>query len=224
MRQTPALVEYQRIRRWKLWPQLDFPRTAIGKIQRRKITEWVAAHSAERTALVSEPDPLSNLIARITGADPGDLADEGRLDPQLNLDSLARVQLQSELEQRLGVSISDEEFERIQTFGQLRARLGFETSASATAGPCVGPHPALSPSREPRNEAAQLPVQSATAESSHLIYPHWTWWPAMQALRVLFQETVMRPLVWLLAAPSVSALRSKPPERPVLLIANHVTI
>ena len=33
-----TLAEYQRVRRWKLWPQLDFPRTAIGKIQRRTIT------------------------------------------------------------------------------------------------------------------------------------------------------------------------------------------
>jgi long-chain acyl-CoA synthetase len=230
-----SLAEYQRVHHWKLWPQLDLPRTAIGKIQRRKITEWVAAQSVvaqsvatqrpERPAPDSQSDdPLSSLIAGINGTRHGHFADDARLDRELNLDSLARVQLQSELEQRLGVTISDEEFERIATFGQLRARLGFEPQASASGEPSVGSCPPPSRSGVPGNEAGQMHLQSADSagESSRFIYPHWTWSPAVQALRVIFQEAVMRPLVWLLAAPSVRSPRPRH-NQPLLLIANHVT-
>jgi long-chain acyl-CoA synthetase len=130
----------------------------------------------------------------------------------LNLDSLARVQLQSELEQRLGVSISDQEFERIATFGALRARLGLGAAL-----------PASGPNGEGFRPADAVPLLTSTDQASAFIYPRWTWSPPLQALRVMFQEGVMRPLVWLLAAPSVFGGQSKPPSQPLLLIANHVT-
>jgi long-chain acyl-CoA synthetase len=218
-----TLAEYQRIHRWKLWPQLDFPRTAIGKIQRRKIEQWVASQAATVKAAVSQSvsqaaensapgtsaDPLFALIASVTGTRPAHFADDARLDHELNFDSLARVQLQSELEQRLGVSISDEEFERIATFGQLRSRLGF--GPSADSAPDKGARP------------THLQSASATSESSRFVYPHWPWSPPVRVLRVLFQELVMRPLVWLLAAPSIRRGNIRTPDQPVLLIANHVT-
>jgi long-chain acyl-CoA synthetase len=41
---------------------------------------------------------------------------------------------------------------------------------------------------------------------------------------VLFQEAIMRPLIWLLAAPAVSRESGlRLPQQPLLLIANHVT-
>ncbi len=208
-----SLAEYQRVRRWKLWPQLDFPRGALGKIQRQKITEWVGqeviaaqeiltAHKAGAPSPAA-PDALSAVIAEITRSRPARLDDDGRLDRDLNLDSLARVQLQSELEQRLGVSIGDEEFERISSLGQLRTRLGFESTTS---------------------EARPASLEFPRAEPLRFIYPEWSWWPVVHAMRVLFQEAVMRPLVWLLAAPAVSQRGEfHAPSEPLLLIANHVT-
>ena len=87
-----SLSEYQRVYRWKLWPQLDFPRTAIGKIQRQKITQWIAAQwngaqSADaqqaRRSATAAPDPLSALIAAITRTQPAKLDDDARLRPRL---------------------------------------------------------------------------------------------------------------------------------------------
>jgi long-chain acyl-CoA synthetase len=40
---------------------------------------------------------------------------------------------------------------------------------------------------------------------------------------VAFIEAVMRPLVWLLAAPKVVAPETPPGEEPMLIVANHVT-
>jgi long-chain acyl-CoA synthetase len=45
----------------------------------------------------------------------------------------------------------------------------------------------------------------------------------MQALRVVFLELVLRPLVWLLAVPRVVRQAANLPDAPVLVIANHVT-
>ena len=210
-----GLAEYQRIHRWKLWPQLDFPRTAIGKIQRLKITQWLAAESSAAPIPSIASDALSVLIAEITGRQPSAPGDDGLPDRDLNLDSLARVQLQTELEQRLGVSIGDEEFERIATLGQLRMRLGFgpiqssglsSSAQRAEAGPSEGA------------------LRSLAGKPFQFIYPRWVWWPAVQAMRVLFQEAVMRPLIWLLAAPIVSRCGEvQGDDQPLLLIANHVT-
>ena len=69
-----------------------------------------------------------------------------------------------------------------------------------------------------------LLAEALSREPYRFIYPRWTWWPAVQAIRVLFQEAVMRPLVWLLAAPAVAReSEHRLPEQPLLLIANHVT-
>jgi long-chain acyl-CoA synthetase len=67
-----------------------------------------------------------------------------------------------------------------------------------------------------------LPAASASASEDH-VYPHWPWYPPFQWLRVAFIEAVMRPLVWLLAAPQVVWETNNLPDGPFLLIANHVT-
>jgi long-chain acyl-CoA synthetase len=214
-RANATLAEYQRVRRWKLWPQPDFPRTAIGKIQRRTISEWVAGQDAERPSPVDvldsvAPDRLAALLADITRARPSTLGGDTRLDRDLNLDSLARVQLLSELEQRLGVSIADEEFERIATVGELREKFNSEPVQSQSLDHSAEPAP-VKPPREPVLE----PVRYR--------YPEWTWWPPVQAVRSVFQEAVMRPLVCFLGAPEVRRREFPTPEQPLLMIANHVT-
>jgi long-chain acyl-CoA synthetase len=237
-----SLAEYQRIRRWELWPQLDFPRTSLGKIQRRKVAEWVAAQAegAPRPHCVGEggesQDPLAALVAEVAHVHPDRVGDDARLDRDFHLDSLARVQLQAELEQRLGVSIADEEFERIATLGELREHLAAasprlplhitaQTDEAASPQSGAMPQEAASEGAAP---AGALPAagaaQRAKREHARVSYPEWTWWPPVQALRVIFQELVMRPLVWLLAKPEVI----RPSEfaaanEPLLLIANHVT-
>lgn len=200
-----SLPEFQRVRHWRLWPELDLPRAAIGKVQRRKVTEWIATQAAEPHTGEGETDALSELIAAITRTRPAKIEDEARLD--LYLDSLARVQFQTELEQRLGVSIGDEEFERLATLGQLRTRLGFEPTGAAGAG---------GSRRDGRAGASETDgrAREVHCEPAQFRYPRWTWWRWVQALRGLFQEGVMRPLVWLLGAPAVRLCgKFQPPNR-----------
>lgn len=197
------LAEFQRIRAWRIWPELDLPRTSTGKIQRRKVTEWMNAQRApETTSSANHSDALLALVLAITGARPGKTGDDARLQEDLQLDSLGRVQLQAELEQKLGLTLSDAALEQAATLGDLRRVLGFD-AASAPAAISPAPHP---------------------AESRHDVYPRWPWsWP-VRALRIAFLECVLRPLVWLLAAPGVQRATIPAPEKPLLLIANHVSI
>jgi long-chain acyl-CoA synthetase len=200
------LAEYQRVRQWRIWPELDLPRTSTGKIQHRKVTEWINAQRAEPRAGDSGCDALLALILSITGAHPEKTGDDARLQEDLQLDSLGRVQLQAELEQKLGLTLSDAMLEQASTLSELRYVLGFDAAVAPTA------------------TAPSAPTASpAAVESRHDVYPHWTWSRPAQFLRAVFIECVLRPLVWLLAAPSIQRDSALETGTPFLLIANHIS-
>ncbi len=76
------LAEFQRVRRWQVWPHADFPRTSTGKILKRE------------------------LAAKAVALEGGSA---------LNLDSLGRVELQAQVEQQFGVTLSDEALQTVTT-------------------------------------------------------------------------------------------------------------
>jgi long-chain acyl-CoA synthetase len=196
------LAEFQRVRQWRIWPELDLPRTSTGKIHLRKITTWInAQHTDDRASGVGS-DALLALILSITGANPEKTGEDARLQEDLHLDSLGRVQLQAELEQKLGLTLSDTMLEQSSTLGELRRMLGFDGSSE---------------------QMAAVDTASVPTDRQHDVYPHWTWsWPS-QTIRVAFIECILRPLVWLLAAPLVQYKSQLMADTPLLLITNHVT-
>ena len=196
------LAEFQRVRLWRLWPELDLPRTSTGKIQRRKVAEWVNAQRVESGSGASSADPLLALILSITGARPERISDDARLAEDLQLDSLGRVQLQAELEERMGVTLGDAALEATSTLGDLRRQLGLD-SETANAP-----------------QETSVPVRAGEQQD---IYPRWTWLGPVQAARTIFIECIQQPLTWLLAAPQVHREAPLNLEQPLLLIANHVT-
>lgn len=204
------LADYQRIRNWRLWPGLDFPRTSTGKIQRGKVAQWANAHIANenRTASGGEHDPLVELIARITRTAATATTENARLDEDLHLDSLGRVQLQSELEQRFGVALDDATLANLRTLGELRQQVGLSNQATATAVETV----------------LLESVITQTRQQEKHIYPKWPWSLPALALRLCFIECIMMPLVWILAKPRViREINAVETQRAMLIIANHVT-
>jgi len=210
IRQTNAtLAEYQKIRYWRVWPELDFPRSSTGKIQRGKVAQWEAAPVTVNSEQDTSNDALVQLIAKIARTTPANVSEDARLDEDFHLDSLGRVQLQSEIEQRMGIVIDDVTFARLETLGDLRGVIGFDASVSAASSTC-GPGIAK--------------AVSSPALAQDAVYPRWSWSALVQAMRVVFVECAMRPLVWLLAAPTVERVDLETtPHAPVLIIANHVT-
>lgn len=211
------LAEYQQIHQWRLWPELDLPRTSTGKVRRPKVTEWVNAQQPESGG-GAEGDPLLSLILSISHASPGNTSDDARLGEDLGLDSLGRVQLQSELEQRLGLTLEDAALERAVTLGDLRRELGLDRAGAGEEEPEAS---------SARSGAGPGTPARATAEvrkpAEADIYPYWAWsWP-IRLLRRGFMELVSQPLVWWLAAPQVERPANFGTKGPVLIIGNHVT-
>jgi long-chain acyl-CoA synthetase len=152
------LAEYQQIHQWRLWPELDLPRTSTGKVRRPKVTEWVNAQHPQ-SSNGDATDPLLALVLSITHANPGNASDDARLSEDLGLDSLGRVQLQSELEQRLGLILDDVAVERVDTLGDLRRELGLHISETEPAD--AAPKPA--DTQSPAAPAVPIPTTSTRA-------------------------------------------------------------
>ena len=125
------LAEYQRIRRWVLYPEPDLPRTSTGKVKRKEVAAWLRRFEAAKSggsqqAFDASSDWLIALIAQITGENYQSTGDEQRLTEDLHLDSLGRVQLAAALEERLGIVSSSGLLEEAETLGDLRKLAGEE--------------------------------------------------------------------------------------------------
>ncbi len=246
-RANARLAEFQRLRRWIMWPEPDLPRTSTGKVRRKAVAEWAAGHSGDAAttpngAGLPAGDWLYTLVAEIAGEHPPG-GDDLRLSEDFHLDSLGRVQLAAALEERLADAPDDGTVDAAKTLGDLRRLVGaVRTSAlelrSSPDGPIQSefgnrisslPHAPKEvpiPTRQNVKRAAALPVDtsnSANFEKAEFLYPRWPWSKPAQWLRVAFLELIAQPLVWFLGNPRVSAPPELPTEEPMLIICNHVT-
>jgi long-chain acyl-CoA synthetase len=140
------LAEFQRLRRWVLWPEPDLPRTSTGKVRRTAVAAWLkgiqaaaagssfgAASTNSASAFGAPADWLLTLIAEISGEAAAGVGDELRLTEDLHLDSLSRVQLAAALEERMGIAPEGGLLEQAHTLGELRALVGGEAEGARTA-------------------------------------------------------------------------------------------
>src|SRR5207302_10430548 len=67
--------------------------------------------------------PLTELLARVTGRNPGELRADANLENDLNLSSLDRVELLGALEDRYQMDLSETQFTSVKTVGDLEAML-----------------------------------------------------------------------------------------------------
>ena len=214
-----TLAEFQQIRRVLRWPEVQFPYTTTGKLIRRQVAAWACAElTGNRSAAVLTHDSLLAVLAEVTGEPIAATHDSNtlRLSEDLHLDSLGRVQLQSSLEQRFALELDDDVIATVRTVGELRGMVEVAGCQLQVAGlqatnRIAQPTPARSSSIGEGASAITQPatgyLQPATsrqpATEDHL-YPHWPWSAPIQLLRTVWIEGVMRPLVWLLAAPRVT--------------------
>lgn len=214
------LAEFQQIRRVLRWPELQFPYTSTGKLLRRQVAAWACATLAGRSVTSSSSsDTLLQLISEVTGeTSPHAGSDALRLSEDLHLDSLGRVQLQTLIEQRLSVELDNDAIAGVETIGELRSLLGEQFVGPKQTEPSPNLHK-LAATRAAEFPEVNVPAQE---ESEH-VYPRWPWaWP-IQILRVSFLELVVRPLVSLLASPTVVREEVTYSDGPLLIISNHVT-
>ncbi|HTW58083.1 MAG TPA: AMP-binding protein [Terriglobales bacterium] len=146
-RANEGLAEYQRMRIWVEWPEEDFPRTNTQKPRRNLIRE-AAEERVQKSPLLTQStretwgtraqedagsrdnSPLAELIARVSGR-RAELSEDTKLDSDLGLSSLDRVELMGALEDRYQVDLSETRFSALRTVGDLEKMLRGEAPPGA---------------------------------------------------------------------------------------------
>jgi len=111
-----SLAEYQRVTHWVVWPEPDFPRTPTGK-PRLNLIGARAAELLDGIWPAKGPvGTLDDLLVKFS------LAGEpsGKLEKELRLTSLDRVELMSALEQRFQVELNETSFAEAQTVADVQ--------------------------------------------------------------------------------------------------------
>lgn len=129
-RANAGLAEYQQMRSWYVWPEQDFPRTSTQKPRMNLIAAQAQAAlgpptstPAARAAPAPGNNALAELIASITGRPAGVLGKDAKLEGDLNLSSLDRVELMSAIEDRYQLDLNESGFAAATTVGELEKML-----------------------------------------------------------------------------------------------------
>ena len=164
------LAEFQKLRRWQVWPQADFPRTSTGKILKRE------------------------LVLQSCKTSSGE---------ELNLDSLGRVELQAQVEQQFGVTLSDEALQTIKTRGDVDALVRQGNVPQKEQQPHIYPHwpwnPFVQALRAFFLEAVAMPLLRFLAKPKLLRLP--AQWPRNPVLVVCNHITAYDAVFVLFALP-----------------------
>lgn len=123
------LAEHQQVRGFTLWPEADFPRTHTLKVKKGLVLESLVRMQGGAAAAPSAPSTASPTPATLSGLQrvvvsicplPAEaLTPDRTLGGDLNLDSLARVELLSAIEEELGVYLDESQVSAGTTLGEL---------------------------------------------------------------------------------------------------------
>jgi long-chain acyl-CoA synthetase len=118
------LAPHQRIRAFTVWPEEDLPRTHTMKVKKPQVLErlpaLMAAADAGAVAATAgstrigakldglPADPVAAVIAEVAGVPTDRLVPTARLESDLEMDSLKRVELLSVIEEELGIYLDDD--------------------------------------------------------------------------------------------------------------------
>jgi long-chain acyl-CoA synthetase len=209
------LAEPQRIRRWAIWPEPEFPLTPTKKIRKPLVLAWLGARgisgqwsvasgqsNTEGHATINERSPapgprppaptfILQQVARVSGAAVERVDATANLAADLKLDSLGRVELLSALEDHYQVDLDEAAFTSATTVGDIERMI-----------------------REGvRAEAVEYP------------YPKWPRRFPVTWVRAAVFSLVIWPLTWLMSrACVVGEERLKEVRGPLLFVANHVSM
>jgi len=124
-----SLADYQRVLRYVVWPDQDFPRTSTLKPRRAEIAQtmqqMLEVSGAPRTG---GHKTISELLSAVTKRSIGSSLDQNA---DLNLTSLERVELLGALEEKYQLDLSATHFSGIRTIADLDRMLKGEATEKA---------------------------------------------------------------------------------------------
>lgn len=223
-RVNASLETHQRMSRWALWPEPDFPRTATRKIRRGVVREYAQALVSGQPVEALRASTLDQVLTESGARWQGELQGDWLLGQHLALDSLGRVQLVSALEARFSVSIEESAITEQTSVAELRTLLevalgedepaedGRDRTASSSAGPGAGApaaadhqagqsssHPSEQPL--PREEGVEGPAGKAVTapapqarKQPSFPFPRWPRHWWARVFRQIFLLLALRPL------------------------------
>ncbi len=248
-RANEALNGSQQIRRWAVWPERDFPRTATQKVRKLVVAERLRAQlavgAAEAAGAGETSAALAEAIARVgrasrakggAGGDANGVAGGAAGDGGAGVGALAQLDRAAALE----IDLKLDSLGRVELLSALEDACGVELDESAfTAATTVGDIERMI--REGSAGGVVVEVDrvggsgggggggagdddTAAAAAAEYPYPRWARRaPAVWVRRALLYVFVM-PLVWWMARPRVTgAEHLKDLRGPVLFVADHVT-
>src|SRR5882762_4839399 len=196
-----SLAEYQRIRMWIVWPELDFPRTPTGKPRLSVIAARAAqildgrqasdpeAGGADSIPPSSSRSALGQLVERFSISRGGGSRVDSHLEQELNLSSLDRVELLSTLEEKFHVELNETSFANAKTVADVERAL-----------------------------------QEPAARRSEYTYPRWTQREPIRWLRLAVYYALVWPATQILGHPRIIGRENLRGLRgPALIVSNHIT-
>lgn len=100
------LASYQQISNFTVWPEEDFPRSATRKVKKNEILSFLARQKISIQAPSTKTTPLISLLSKITGVDK-EIINGSKTLGELHLDSLMRVELIAQVEERFFVFLDE---------------------------------------------------------------------------------------------------------------------
>jgi len=138
------LGAHQQIRGVTLWPDEDFPRTHTLKVKKRLILDRLAelesaaepahARTGTRAGPAAAASGVAALVASVANLPITSVLPESSLSSDLNMDSLARVELLGVIEEELGTYIDDGDLDPETTVAQLTAMVEAAKEAKHDTG------------------------------------------------------------------------------------------
>jgi long-chain acyl-CoA synthetase len=189
-----CLAEYQRIRAWFVWPDLDFPRTSTGKPRLGEIasrTCKILGGQQQEVASAPKSRPLDDLLSRFIhppeSTQPGERS--APFASLASLSSLDRVELMSSLEEKFHVELSETPFAEAKTVADVEKL-----------------------------------IQHPTAQRAEFVYPRWTQREPIRWFRLAVYYALAWPATQILGHPKIVGREHLRGLRgPILVVSNHVT-
>lgn len=94
-----------RVTTFSVWPDPEFPKTTTMKVRKHLVRERIESGGREGGGAM--PDRLADLVARVTGSDPGFVREDAYLVSDLGLTSIGRLELVTLMEQEFRLDLDD---------------------------------------------------------------------------------------------------------------------
>jgi long-chain acyl-CoA synthetase len=193
-----SLAEHQRVRRWLIWPEEDFPRTPTQKVKRQLIAQRISG--LDQAAPAASSNALLDLIGRVSGGPTNALKPDAKLGFDVNLDSLGRLELLNAIEDRYQLELNETAFTEATTVGEIERLIRKQAPDDGV-------------------------VQTRKSRRSDYPYPQWPHrWP-VNWLRVAALYLIVFPFVRVMGRPRVRGAETlKDWKGSLLFVSNHLSM